>query len=239
MKPNVYIDFLAYYGIGSAHPGGFTLTKRLLAQLSLQREANVLEIGCGTGRTAAYMKKKWDCNVTAIENNEMMIQKATNRWLQEQLHISIVKGSVEQLPFLHEQFHLVLGESVLAFTTKELAIPECYRVLQRNGKLVVIEMVLEKPITKEAEQSILQLYGIKELLTEKEWIHVFKEARFKHISIVDGGTIAKTVAGQMEQPEWNMSQFIPAELYDAWVQHEQVLQTYQHVLGHRVFICEK
>ncbi|MBJ3791571.1 class I SAM-dependent methyltransferase, partial [Bacillus sp. OA1] len=26
MKRNTYIDFLAYYGIGSAHPGGFTLT---------------------------------------------------------------------------------------------------------------------------------------------------------------------------------------------------------------------
>ena len=27
MGRNTYIDFLAYYGIGSAHPGGFTLTK--------------------------------------------------------------------------------------------------------------------------------------------------------------------------------------------------------------------
>ena len=38
MKRNTYIDFLAYYGIGSAHPGGFTLTKQLLAQLPLDME---------------------------------------------------------------------------------------------------------------------------------------------------------------------------------------------------------
>lgn len=38
MKRNTYIDFLAYYGIGSAHPGGFTLTKQLLAQLPLNME---------------------------------------------------------------------------------------------------------------------------------------------------------------------------------------------------------
>ncbi len=43
MKRNTYIDFLAYYGIGSAHPGGFTLTKQLLAQLPFKYGANVLE----------------------------------------------------------------------------------------------------------------------------------------------------------------------------------------------------
>ena len=42
MKRNTYIDFLAYYGIGSAHPGGFTLTKQLLAQLPFKYGANVL-----------------------------------------------------------------------------------------------------------------------------------------------------------------------------------------------------
>ncbi|KFL81980.1 hypothetical protein TU69_02085 [Bacillus cereus] len=76
MKRNTYIDFLAYYGIGSAHPGGFTLTKQLLAQLPLRQGANVLEIGCGTGKTAAYMAKNFGYKVTAVEKNEIMIQKA-------------------------------------------------------------------------------------------------------------------------------------------------------------------
>ncbi|WP_459500142.1 class I SAM-dependent methyltransferase [Bacillus sp. C1] len=239
MNRNVYIDFLAYYGIGSAHPGGFTLTKQLLAQFPLRCEANVLEIGCGTGRTAAYMKKQYGYNVTAIENNEIMIQKAKNRWLQEQLSIEFMKGHAEQLPFLNEQFDFVLGESVLAFTNKEQAIPECYRVLRKNGKLMVIEMVIEKHITKEEEDKIIHLYGIKELQTETEWINLFQMAHFKRITIAGGATIAETIAGQIEQPEWNMSHYIPSELYDAWVQHEQVLRMYQHVLGHRIFICEK
>ncbi|EEM04833.1 Methyltransferase type 11 [Bacillus pseudomycoides] len=168
-----------------------------------------------------------------------MIQKAKNRWSQEQLSIELIKGTAEQLPFLNEKFDLVLGESVLAFTNKEQVIPECYRVLQKNGKLVVIEMIIEKHLTKEEEEKILQFYGIKELHTEKEWIDLFQTTNYKRITIVGGGTIAETIAGQMEQPEWNLSHFIPAELYDAWVQHEQVLQMYQHILGHRVFICEK
>ncbi len=177
MKRNTYIDFLAYYGIGSAHPGGFTLTKQVLAQMPLGMHANVLEVGCGTGRTAAYMSQVYGYQVTAVENNEMMIQKARDRWLAQGLSIDLIQGKVEQLPCKDETFELVLGESILAFTNKEQSIPECYRVLQNNGKLVVIEMVLESPLDKEAETTILQLYGMEELLTETEWIHLFQKSK--------------------------------------------------------------
>ncbi|MBE5106279.1 methyltransferase domain-containing protein [Bacillus thuringiensis] len=239
MKRNTYIDFLAYYGIGSAHPGGFTLTKQLLAQLPLRHGANVLEIGCGTGKTAAYMTKEFGYKVTAVEKNEIMIQKAKDRWLFEGLNIQLIQGNVEGLPCLSDSFELVLGESILAFTNKEKVIQECYRVLEKNGKLVVIEMIIERHIDKKEEEKIVQLYGMKELLTENEWIHLFKAANFKKIITAGGGTIAETVAGHVEELEWNVSSYIPGELYEAWVQHEQVLLMYQHILGHRIFICEK
>ncbi|WP_153064477.1 class I SAM-dependent methyltransferase, partial [Bacillus thuringiensis] len=98
MKRNTYIDFLAYYGIGSAHPGGFTLTKQLLAQPSIfyllpfKYGANVLEIGCGTGKTAAYMTSEFGYKVTTVEKNEIMIQKAKDRWLFEGLDIQLIEG---------------------------------------------------------------------------------------------------------------------------------------------------
>ncbi|MBE7120740.1 class I SAM-dependent methyltransferase [Bacillus cereus] len=239
MERNTYIDFLAYYGIGSAHPGGFTLTKQLLAQLPLRRGASVLEIGCGTGKTAAYMTKELGYKVTAVEKNEIMIQKAQDRWLFEGLNIQLIQDDVETLPCLHDSFELVLGESILAFTNKEKVISECYRVLQWDGKLVVIEMIIDRHIDKKEEEKIVQLYGMQELLTEDEWIYLFQKANFKRIAVAGGGTIAETIAGHMEEPEWNVSPFIPEELYEAWVQHEQVLHMYQHIIGHRVFICEK
>ncbi|MBJ8116476.1 MULTISPECIES: class I SAM-dependent methyltransferase [Bacillus] len=239
MKRNTYIDFLAYYGIGSAHPGGFTLTKRLLAQLPFRQGANVLEIGCGTGKTAAYMTKECGYKVTAVEKNEIMIQKAKDRWSFEGLNIQLIQGHVEQLPCLNDSFELVLGESILAFTEKERVISECYRVLQKDGKLVVIEMIIDRHIEKSEEETISRLYGMKELLTEIEWVQLFQKANFKRVTIAGGGTIAETISGYIEEPEWNVSSYIPNELYDAWVQHESVRLMYQHVLGHRIFICEK
>lgn len=155
MKRNTYIDFLAYYGIGSAHPGGFTLTKQLLAQLPFRYGANVLEIGCGTGKTAAYMTKDCGYKVTAVEKNEIMIQKAKDRWSSEGIDIQLIEGKAEQLPCLHDSFEFVLGESILAFTEKERVISECYRVLQKDGKLVVIEMIINAHIGRKRKKKSL------------------------------------------------------------------------------------
>ena len=79
---------------------------------------------------------------------------------------------------------------------------------------------------------------MKELLTENEWVQLFQKANFKRITIAGGGTIAETISGYVEEPEWNVSSHIPNELYEAWAQHENVRLMYQHILGHRIFICE-
>ena len=79
---------------------------------------------------------------------------------------------------------------------------------------------------------------MKELLTESEWVQLFQKVNFRRVTIAGGGTIAETISSYIEEPEWNVSQFIPNELYEAWVQHENVRLMYQHILGHRIFICE-
>ncbi|ENQ3078203.1 methyltransferase domain-containing protein [Bacillus cereus] len=239
MKQYSYLDFLAAFGIGSAHPGGFTLTKQLLAQLSLGPYTKLLEIGCGTGRTASYIVKQYGSVVSAVELNETMLQKARKRWNQDGVNIELIKGSVEALPFHDEVFHIVLGESVLAFTNKRKAINECYRVLQRGGALLVIEMITEQHLPVHEEEQIVTLYGMEQLLTEQEWISLFQEAQFTSVRVLGGGTIAETISSHVEQPEWDISDIISQDLYEAWTLHEHISQQYKHRLGHRIFICQK
>ncbi len=76
---------------------------------------------------------------------------------------------------MNNSFELVLGESILAFTEKERVISECYRILQKDGKLVVIEMIIDRHIDKGVGREIAQLYGMKELLTESEWVQLFQK----------------------------------------------------------------
>ena len=113
-----------------------------------------------------------------------MIQKAKDRWLFEGLAIQLIEGNVEHLPCLNNSFEFVLGESIIAFTDKERVISECYRVLQQDGKLVVIEMIIDRHIDKGEEEKIAQLYGMKELLTENEWVQLFQKANFKKLQLL-------------------------------------------------------
>lgn len=56
MKPT-YQDALAYFGVSGAHPGGLTLTKFLLEQEKITSHTTLLDGGCGTGQTSAYIKR--------------------------------------------------------------------------------------------------------------------------------------------------------------------------------------
>lgn len=55
MKPS-YQDALAYYGVNGAHPGGLSLTKYLLQQERITSTTQLLDAGCGTGQTSAFIK---------------------------------------------------------------------------------------------------------------------------------------------------------------------------------------
>lgn len=77
---NHYIELLAQFGIGGAHPGGFTLTQSLFEEIAILPSQKVLDIGCGTGQTAAFLAEHFKCDVTVIDNNSTMIEKATRRF---------------------------------------------------------------------------------------------------------------------------------------------------------------
>lgn len=65
------------------------------------------------------MTKEYGYKVTAVEQNEIMIQKAKDRWSFEGIDIQLIEGKAEQLPCLHESFEFILGESILALQRKK------------------------------------------------------------------------------------------------------------------------
>lgn len=70
-----YLDMLAYFGVSGAHPGGMALTKAVLAKADIDPELPILDAGCGTGQTAAYLGHLL-FPVTALDSDAVMICKA-------------------------------------------------------------------------------------------------------------------------------------------------------------------
>ncbi|WP_240795486.1 class I SAM-dependent methyltransferase [Aquibacillus halophilus] len=227
---------MALFGVGGAHPGGLQLTKDMLSKEVIDETKSVLDVGCGTGQTSAFLAKQYGCDVTSIDSNTIMLDKAKKRFSSLQLPINTVHGSVEYLPFDDGVFDIILSESVTSFTNVSLTVPEYKRVLKHSGLLLAIEMVIDKKISEDESKPIIDFYGISQLLTESEWINLFKQAGFKHISI-------DTFGQQFDEnnvqnaADFSLSENIDEELIQILEKHEQLTDTYKDILGYRIFRC--
>ena len=231
-----YLDCLAVFGVGGAHPGGLQLTKELLSREKIDETKSILDAGCGTGQTSAYIAKQYRCNVTSLDCNKMMLDKAKQRFSSLHLPIEVKQGSTENLPFDEDVFDMILSESVISFTDVSLTIPEFKRVLKPNGVLLAIEMVLEKSLSEEELKPIVNFYGVSQLLTEKEWYNFFERASFKQISVekfklqVDENDVQNAT-------DFSLSENIDDKLSEIFEKHMHFTTVYKDILGFRLFRC--
>jgi ubiquinone/menaquinone biosynthesis C-methylase UbiE len=243
-----YHDFLASFGVGGAHPGGLSLTKEVLEHVTINKGSKILEVGCGTGQTAAYLAQTFGCDVTAIDKHLEMVKKARKRFEKGQLEVEVVEGDIEKLPFADDSFDFILAESVTIFADIFRAAHEYKRVLREGGRLIDLEMTTVSPLDKEACLEFQELYGINDIPTEQQWTEKFRKAGFHSVDIL----IEKQVMSEINEqpveldphlskaniPEFDLSETIDPELYDIWMQHQMVTETYADRLKYNVY-CVK
>jgi len=231
-----YFDFLAKFGVGGAHPGGILLTKDLLANEHISIGATILDAGCGTGQTAAYLSQEYKANVTGLEINPIMIDKAKHRFQSLQIPIQLIQGSVENVPLADKIFDFVLSESVLAFVNKPKALNEFYRVLKKGGRLIANEMTINEKLSAQEEQEIMEFYNLDSLLLEEDWKNRLTEAGFQEIEIKKEKI---ALSGGNHAPEFNFSSNFEPELFEIFNHHAHLLLKYSDVLSYRIIHCTK
>jgi SAM-dependent methyltransferase len=231
-----YFDFLAKFGVGGAHPGGIPLTKNILSGENITNKSRILDAGCGTGQTAAYLYQHYFAKVVGIEINPIMIEKAKRRFHSLNLPIKLVQGSIEKLPFKDNTFDFILSESVLAFVDKPTAIREFFRVLKKGGRLIANEMTINSKLNHAEESEIMKFYALDSLLMEDDWRKLFETEGFKEIVI----KIEKTeISHGNNTPEFNFSKSFEPELFQILNEHGNIILKYQDILSYRIISCSK
>lgn len=230
-----YTDFLSKFGVGGAHPGGIELTKKIVGTKNIDNNSRILDIGCGTGQTAAYLANEYSAIVTGIDIHPIMIEKAKKRMKKEHLPVEILQCSIENVPLQDDTFDFVLSESVLSFADKPTALSEIYRLLKDDGQLISIEFTINKPLETAIANKIKQFYGFESLLMEQDWIRYFKQAGFTTIQIEQKQPLDKNES----TPEFDYSQNVELELYDIMEQHHEMIVKYMDIWDYRVFTCNK
>jgi SAM-dependent methyltransferase len=179
IKRMEYMDLLSRLGISSAHPGGFAATRRLAGETLGEGGLSVLEVGCGTGKTACYFAKR-GYRVTALDLHPLMLEKAKKRAEEEGIEdIRWVQGSVHELPFEDGTFDVVYAESVTLFTDIPKSLKEYYRVLKPGGRLLDRELVLYETVPEDIYEEMKAYFKFDKILTADEWLDQIRLAGFE------------------------------------------------------------
>jgi len=234
---------LAKLGIGNAHPGGFKETLQQLAQFPLPAGARVLEVGCGTGRTACLLAQR-GVRVTALDIRPEMIAKGRIRAQAAGVEVQFVEGDACRLPFASERFDVVLVESVTNFTEAEQAAAEYYRVLVPGGQLYDREVLLQQETPAEAYRELVDYYDVRQLLGVAAWERVWSEAGFADIAFSPMKPFPQSMwEDAVEHPDpvklSDQNALWDPEIWQLTHQYEALMERYGQYLGYSLMIAQK
>ncbi len=238
-----YMDMLARFGVGSAHPGGFAATLDQLAHFPIPAGSRVLEVGCGTGRTSCHLAKQ-GAEVTAVDIHPDMIKKAKNRADKEGLSVRFIQSDVRELPFPDHEFDIVMAESVTNFTDGEEALREYCRVMKPGGTLYDREMIAVRQLHPEVGREFGEFFGIPKLRSAEEWVALLEKCGFEQARIWNSSALPENLWElQFKYPdelqETDADIFADPQVWSVALKHDEFFDTYKEFFGFGVIIGVK
>ena len=144
-KQQLFDLWASYYDI--LFPSVFyqAIHKRLLEYVNLPREANVLDIGCGTGRLLDRLaSEEPTLQATGLDFSGEMIRQARahNR---HRPRIIFIEGNATALPFAENQFDAVFNTlSFLHYDSPEQVFQQVSRVLRPGGRFYWVDITTRR-----------------------------------------------------------------------------------------------
>ena len=108
----------------------------------LNNPKEILDIATGTGDFAISAAKHTQANITGIDISDQMIYVGNKKIQQKKLHnrIKLSIEDSENLPFQDDSYDAITaGFGVRNFENLEKGLSEIYRVVKKNGYVVILE----------------------------------------------------------------------------------------------------
>jgi len=135
------------YGLSGADSDYFSEYK-ILEIKELLEGKDILDFGCGDGNTARFIEKDISSyNYTGVDISEKSIEEAKKKQLK---NCNFQKYDGIHIPFEDEKFDLIFVSCVfhhIEIKNHLLIFKELYRVLKKDGKLVIFEHNPLNPLT--------------------------------------------------------------------------------------------
>ena len=136
MKTNIDYWENLLINLPKSYKKWFEKEKKYLQKI-ITKDASVLEVGCGNGRSIFDILPKTK-NVTGIDHDKKAVADTKNNFSRYP-SIKILKADAAQLPFDNEEFDFVICMVTFAnFADKKFkALEEMRRVLKDSGKIII------------------------------------------------------------------------------------------------------
>ncbi|WP_433942920.1 methyltransferase domain-containing protein [Paenibacillus sp. SN-8-1] len=229
-----YLKMVSRLGIGSAHPGGFVATIEQLEKYKPAVNGTVLEIGCGTGRTACYLAEQ-GYQVIATDLDPHVLLKARKRAAAMGVHVDFVQADAHALPFQDNTFQTILVESVTNFTQAKTSVSEYFRVLKQDGVLYDREMFIRSSAPAERLVELKTFFQMPALMKKEEWSSLLEDCGFSQIQLLEMNEVQDDKLKQQYECPDNYQYIDEGSLLDASVL-ECGMQSSNMIMDHKEYL---
>ncbi len=171
----------------------YSLQKKAVSYLKLKNNLKILDVGCGTGDSLVLLNRlNPNIDLYGLDISEEMLKKARKK-LNEKGVLKL--GDVENTSFKSNFFDFVITtEAFHHFPNPDLALKEIYRVLKKNGKLVLTDITFKSKLIKRLFKFLEP--GHVKIYTGKEFEELLTKNKFKLIKQEKIGLFVILTMGQ-------------------------------------------
>lgn len=156
----------------------------LISNINLN-ESGVLEIGCAFGDGSAHMVNEYNCQAQGIDISEKTIKAAEEKHkdLINDGKLRFSTANAEDLPYKDKTFDLIFSEAAFSpIMNKENAVSEYYRVLKKDGFLLINDFATKISVTSENREDVYYIPCFQGVTTIEDYCYIFKKYNFNIVS---------------------------------------------------------
>ena len=134
------------------HPGGLELTDAMIEKCALEKGAKLLDLGCGTGDTAAYIATKYGLDVTAADISDVMLERGK----ASHPDMTFIKCDGMSLDFPSRTFDGAVMECAFSLMQRqEELLHELYCVLKPGAMIAITDLYMLEPDMERAKKNCI------------------------------------------------------------------------------------
>ena len=179
----------AYDAVVRATTRERTFKVALIKQADFQPGQQVLDIACGTGTLAVWIKQRCpEVSLSGIDADPDILEIAARKATRAQVSIQYEQGLASRLPYPDAYFHRVVSSLFfhhLTWSKKQCVAQELYRVIRPGGELHVADWGRASGVFDRCAFVAIQLLdGIENTRdnVQGRLIELFEDAGFANVS---------------------------------------------------------